>query len=106
ADTPGRANSALRAPHDSQYALQLGKSWACPSRADNDQEETMAKGPKNVELGPKGVVPGRATYQATQVGNELLLTAKGVHPTTGFRELFEAHNLTAKVPEFAFFFIK
>ena len=55
---------------------------------------------------PSGVVLGRGTYQATQVGNELLLTAKGVHPTTGFRELFEPHDLTAQVPVFDFFFIK
>ena len=59
----------------------------------------MAKGPKNVEL-------GRGTYRAAQTGNELLLIASGIHPTTGFRELFEARDLSAKPPEFAFFFIK
>lgn len=55
---------------------------------------------------PSGVMLGRGTYQATQVGAELLLTAKGVHPTTGFRELFEPHDLTAPVHRFDFFFIK
>jgi hypothetical protein len=59
----------------------------------------MAKGPKSVEL-------GRGTYRAAQTGNELLLIASGIHPTTGFRELFEARDLSARPPEFAFFFIK
>lgn len=58
----------------------------------------MAREPKRVEL-------GRASYQAVQMGDQLLLIASGMHPTTGFRELFEAQDLGARVPEFAFFFI-
>jgi hypothetical protein len=55
---------------------------------------------------PKGVELGRGKYQATQTGNALLLVATGIHPTTGFREFFEAHDLGSKMPEFGFFFIK
>ncbi len=58
----------------------------------------MAKAPRRIE-------PGRATYQAVQIGDQLLLVARGMHPTTGFREFFEAQDLGAKVPEFALFFI-
>ena len=56
---------------------------------------------------PRGVELGRASYQAVQMGSgELLLIARGVHPTTGFREFFEFQNPNSgRLPEFAFFFV-
>ena len=53
--------------------------------------------------GATRVVLGRGTYQATQIGDELLLVARGVHPTTGFQEFFEVLEPGRK---FAFFFVK
>jgi len=48
----------------------------------------------------------RASYRAHQIGNELLLFASGVHPTTGFKEFFSVEDLNGTPPRFGFFCVK
>ena len=59
----------------------------------------MAKSSKRLEL-------GRASYSVQQMGDELMLFASGVHPTSGFREFFETVTLEGSIAEFKFLFIQ
>ena len=59
----------------------------------------MARSSKRLAL-------GRATYSAQQMGDELMLFASGVHPTSGFKEFFETVTSEGPTPELSFFFIE
>ncbi|HEV7515728.1 MAG TPA: hypothetical protein VGR07_05455 [Thermoanaerobaculia bacterium] len=61
---------------------------------------------KDATPAPPQVELCRASYRAHQIGNELLLFASGVHPTTGFKEFFSVRSLAGPTAQFAFFCIK